>query len=275
MKQSGNLNEGEKKDEMHNLRIIPNGFASMIDSLKNFSSPFEGKHKSVIEVVEEVVKDGDNTFTFGEKCFHCNKPIDGFQYWSLRKYDYKKLDEDKEPKLIEIKDFCSKKCLKDFKDKNSEEIENYEFYRVNRCSCYYDCEELDNIRGICERKERLDYEPGLSLVSLHPHNFCEPSDASIIKASINIHKEIKELKSETSVQFKLTAAMTILVIILTFANLYITLQNNTGAKVDDLNSDISPILISINNTLSENNVEMKQLNENFQDMSKNLANGKK
>ena len=88
-------------------------------------------------------------------------------------------------------------------------------------SGYYDCEDLGNLRGMCERQERLDYKNPLNIT--FSSNFCQPADAGIIKSSIKIHKLIEQFRKETSLQFTMTVIMTFLVIILTVINLYLTL----------------------------------------------------
>lgn len=54
-----------------------------------------------------------------------------------------------EDQLIEYHVFCSSECLKTFSDNHEETIEEYKLYEVRRCSSYYDCLDLDNLRGIC------------------------------------------------------------------------------------------------------------------------------
>ena len=171
-----------------------------------------------------------------------------------------------EPKLIECNNFCSTKCLDEFKKNNSDKLEKYEFYEINRCSCYYDCKELNNLRYMCEKEKILNYEPGAFFCNIQPKNFCEPANASIIKASINIHKEVKNLKKETTFQFKLTAAMTILVIILTLANIWIAAQNDTATKIDELRMDLSTIYSSVNDSLDKYNIKIDETNNHLKNI---------
>ena len=238
------------------IRHIPSNILSI--------PSFEGKHKSVQTEIEKLVnKEKNNISTYAEKCSVCNKSIKNFQYWSLRKLDY---DELKEPKLIECNNFCSTKCLDEFKKNNSDKLEKYEFYEINRCSCYYDCKELNNLRYMCEKEKILNYEPGAFFCNIQPKNFCEPANASIIKASINIHKEVKNLKKETTFQFKLTAAMTILVIILTLANIWIAAQNDTATKIDELRMDLSTIYSSVNDSLDKYNIKIDETNNHLKNI---------
>ena len=95
------------------------------------------------------------------------------------------------------------------------------------------------------------------------YNFCEPANASIIKATINIHKELKQSARENRFNFWLTTAMTVLVIILTLVNLYIDIKDNTSQKIDELNDNLYSILTNQSNILNI-------LNEKFESFSFDL-----
>lgn len=108
--------------------------------------------------------------------------------------------------------FCSATCLHDYQEEINN-VDEYQLFEITRCSSYYDCLQIDNLRQMCTKEERLDYEPPLIgyLSNLSLTNFCEPADAGIIKASLNIHKQLEESSSQNKWHFKLTATMTILV----------------------------------------------------------------
>ncbi|MBP1908254.1 hypothetical protein [Methanolobus bombayensis] len=240
-------------------------------TLNNLSSSFilpssfnNGRQKSLKKVITEIneyEKAGNNYSD--EICHTCNKKINSHLFYSLRKYEEVQLDDDLEyrvedqleDKLIECNDFCSGSCLEAFSDKHEETIEEYELYEVRRCSCYYDCLDLENIRGICEREERLDYESNL-FPSLPLHNFCEPADAGIIKASINIKKQLDEGSKQNSDHFKITAVMTILVILLTIANIFLVIDTNYEHQLDSIDAKLG----AINNSLSSLNNQANDIN---------------
>lgn len=204
-----------------------------------------GTQKPLKKVIEDL-NENDDSANPEDICVTCAKNICSHTSYSLRKYV--RIEDSSEDELIECNDFCSRSCLKAFSDKNEETIEEYQLYEVSRCSGYYDCLDLENIRGICEKQERLNCNPGLySIPSLH--NFCEPADAGIIKASINIKKQLDEGSKQNSFHFKLTAFMTVLVIILTIVNTLLILETNYEQQLDNMDTKLG----SINNSLSSLN----------------------
>jgi hypothetical protein len=190
-------------------------------------------------------------------CEICNKNINNHMFFSLRKYEEVQVGNHLEDKLIECDNFCSDSCLKEFSDKHEETIEEYELYEVRRCSSYYDCLDLGNIRGICEKQERLDYEHGLLSPKLY--NFCEPADAGIIKASINIKKQLDEGSKQNAFHFKLTAAMTVLVILLTIFNTYLILETNYEQQLGNIDTKLG----AINNSLSSLNDQASNISSDL------------
>ena len=122
---------------------------------------------------------------WGEKmnCKQCSKELYEHNFLSLRKYE-KIEDEDY---LIGSHDFCSKECADKFKEKQKNQ-DDLELFEIRRCVGYHDCERLDNLRGICETKERVNSGGGgIFGLSLPPLNrMCEPAQVGIIKASLGL-----------------------------------------------------------------------------------------
>jgi hypothetical protein len=229
---------------------------------------YGGTKKSLKKVIEDLNENAVYANS-EDTCATCTKKINGHTFYSLRKYE--EIEGSSEDNLIECNDFCSGSCLEAFSDKHEETIEEYDLYEVRRCSCYYDCLDLENIRGICEREKRLDYE-SILFPSIPLHNFCEPADAGIIKASINIKKQLDEGSKQNSFHFKLTATMTVLVILLTIFNTYLILETNYEQKLDNIDTKLG----SINNSLSSLNDQAtaisSDLDSNTLLVSSNLLN---
>lgn len=225
-----------------------------------------GKKRSIKHVIEEINdKEKSDNHELDDNCVICNKKINNHIFHSLRKYDF--LDDGDE--LSECKNFCSGNCLKIFSEVDEKIVEEYEIYEMWRCTSYYDCRELGNLRKICERMERLDYESN-NYIAPQRKNFCEPANAGIIKASINIKKQLDESSKQNSYHFKLTVVMTVLVILLTVLNTYFMFINDGGSQLDIISTKLSEIN---NNLLSFTNLmdSMKDgLNSNLiNDTTKN------
>lgn len=193
--------------------IIPN---NMLDpTRKEYHSP------------EEILEEDEDEFErpdFSEwKCKICGKFIEEGYFWYYLRY------ERNVSKSIAT---CSKECLdKLVKNYNCSE---YEIYEYSRCSAYFKCEEIGNLRNMCETVENKTYQ---SIFSISTYNHCEPAQAGVILSTHKLtdtlvdfskqteeqflyNKEMMEKSArESSKQFRITTWMTILVIILTIANL--------------------------------------------------------
>lgn len=102
------------------------------------------------------------------------------------------------------------------------------------------------------------------------HNFCEPADAGIIKASINIKKQLDEGSKQNNFHFKLTAFMIILVIILTIMNTYLIFETNyenqlenMDAKLGAINSTLSYLNDQLGTIISDYNSDTNLINNNL------------
>lgn len=213
------------------------GLAGTMGNLKNSASDFMfmgsgRKKRSVEDIIEEEQKDDDTQDVTADKCKSCGVEIEGLYSWYNLKHE---LDADKSTSV------CSIECLDDFREK--EILDQYEIMEHNRCSAYFECRDIGNLRRMCERVSNKSYRD-ISLISLT--NFCEPAQAGIILATHKISHVLKDFSEqaeeqylnnknmmeqagrESTKQFWITTWMTVLVIILTIINLVPTLINLGG-----------------------------------------------
>lgn len=182
------------------------------------------------------------------KCNICGESIEEGYFW------YYLRNERDESKSIAV---CSNECLDTLI--KSGNYNSYEIYEYSRCTAYHKCEELGNLRGMCETVENKTYRPIMPLIS---RNHCEPAQAGTILSTHKLTEVLKGFSKQTeqqylsnkemmeqgakesAKQFKITTWMTILVIILTVVNLVPTFFNWGG-------NDYLDQLTSIESQLSE------------------------
>lgn len=209
-----------------------------------------GKKHSIRAISKKIIEKDNVITNNSENCINCNQLIKSHNFYSLRKFEEGTTEHKNEIK--ECINVCSATCLNDYQELVN--VEEYHLYEVKRCASYYDCLKINNLRLMCTEENRLDYEPASSiyLPNIKMVNFCKPADAGIIKASLNIHKQleesskqIEESSKQNSYHFKITALMTILVIILTILNTYIAysdtyepLLNGINEKLELINNNI-------------------------------------
>lgn len=182
------------------------------------------------------------------KCKLCEEPIEEGYFWYYLRH------ERDETKSIAV---CSKECL----DKviKSGNYQNHEIYEYSRCTAYHKCEQLGNLRGMCESVENKTYQ---SIIPLISRNHCQPAQAGTILSTHKLTEVLKDFSKQTeqqylsnkemmeqgakesAKQFKITTWMTVLVIILTIVNLVPTFLNWGG-------NDYSEQLTNIESRLSE------------------------
>lgn len=197
-----------------------------------------------IKTISQNIK-GKETSNMGvnnaDYCIKCDQPIKNYKFYSLRTDDNGTI-EGRSKGLKEPLYFCSGTCLDDFQEQN-DNVKEYQLYEITRCSSYYDCLKINNLRPMCTEEQRLDYEPeSFSLLSnFKTMNFCKPADAGIIKVSLNIHKQLEESAKQIEESakhnlshFKITACMTVLVIILTIINTWIAYNGAYGSLFNDI-----------------------------------------
>ena len=164
-----------------------------------------------------------NNEVYFDNCLYCKKVIKQFELFALRKYG--KIDEEKNEKILEDeKLFCSNDCLKKYLEETK--LKNYDLFKLNRCSSYYDCLQIYNIRKMCEQQEQLNVEKSpLTLLACNfPKNFCEPANAGLVKSSVKLFRLIEQAEKSNNFKFWLTTILTVLVVFLTILNIYLTFK---------------------------------------------------
>lgn len=193
-------------------------------------------------------------------CDMCNSNIEGTFNWFhlISKYNNKDLV------------ICCYECLSELYTDNNGTLDEYEIYEYSRCTAYYKCKEIGNLRDKCQTGENLSYTSILGSIS--PVNFCETAQAGIILAS---HKQyevmdkfsnetsdkltlfdsmLKQFNIESSRQFKINLTLTVLVIILTVVNLIVATM---GYISDRNNNDIFEVyktLYRIENEIDDDTI---------------------
>lgn len=187
------------------------------------------KYHSPEEIIDEDKGEFERPDFSNWTCKVCEKLIEGSYFWYYLKHD----TDEKESIVL-----CSKECLDKFI--KSESCNNYEIYEYSRCTAYYKCEELNNIRGICENVENKTDQ---SITSIISSNHCEPAQAGSILATYKLTEVLTEFSKQTeqqyllniemmkagakesAKQFLITTILTILVINLTIVSIVHTLLN--------------------------------------------------
>ena len=189
--------------------------------------------KTIDEIIDEIDQDEDVDFK-DSNCHICNSKVNRLYNW----FHLKSFDNDKDTLNL-----CSLSCLHKFSETFIDKANEYEIIEYNRCSAYYKCLEIGNLRKMCERRtSKTNYDKyGLFRLS----NFCEPGQAGTVLATYKIHEILNQFSYESNRQFKITIFLTILVILLTIVNLF------TGiiSVRDNRNNDIVKQLQVIDNRL--------------------------
>jgi hypothetical protein len=225
--------------------------------------PNRKKYHSPEEIIEED-KDDYKRPDFSEwKCKICNDLIEeGYSWYYLR-------HEGDESKSVAV---CSKECLDKFIKSHS--CSDYEIYEYSRCNAYFKCKEIGNLRNMCETVENKTYQ---SILPLSLINHCQPAQAGTILSThkltevlVDFSKQTEEQfllntamleksAEESSKQFKITTWMTVLVIILTIANLVPTILNWGGNDYSDQLTGIEASIDGINSTEELSDINDKLL----------------
>lgn len=219
-------------------------------------------------------KEKENIF---DKCTQCNKDIDNFDLLSLQKIDGE--DEDGDPIVSDEKLFCSEKCLEEYLKTN--ESKDYQLMKLSRCSCYYDCKKIDNLRRMCEKEESVQKNtnplfPDLTHLIHKP--FCDPANAGIIKASLKLKEQAEKASRISNIQFTLNIIFTVIIIFLTIGNFLLVsndssneLIKESNEKLNTINSNQEKMVDSFNEIIEQNN-KLIQLQEENNNLTKNNTN---
>lgn len=253
------------------------GVSGITDALRNsavntaFFSPGKSK-KSVDDIIEEEQGDDDDKDFTADRCKICGEEMESLYSWYNLKHEYNR------SKSTSV---CSIECLDAFREQYN--ADDYEIIEHYRCSAFFECKEIDNLRGKCERVQNKSYRD-ISTFSMI--NFCEPAQAGIILSTLKLTGVLKDFSKQTeqqylsnkemmeqgakesAKQFKITTWMTILVIILTVVNL-VTTFFNWGVN------DYSEQLTNIESTLSEMDVSnyLTQIESKIDEVAGLISNG--
>lgn len=217
-------------DQNQMLKSIQ-GVAGTIDLINGSSVnfPYMGKKKKSIEDIIEEEKDCDEEDFTASKCKICSEEIENLYTWYNLKPEYDDVDS---------ATVCSLECLNTFRDRY--DSYNYEIIEHDRCSAYFECKEIGNLRRMCERTSNKSYR---DIMALSLTNYCEPAQAGIILSTHKLMKVLGDFSKQAEIQyqsskemieqgakeskrqFRTTTWMTILVIVLTAVNLVVTFLN--------------------------------------------------
>jgi hypothetical protein len=235
-------------------------------------NPNRKEYHSPEEILDEDNDEFERPDFSNWTCNICGESIeDGYFWYYIR-------DERDESNSIAV---CSKECLDKLLKNGS--YHDYEIYEYSRCTAYHKCEELGNLRGMCETAENKSYQ---SIIPLISRNYCEPAQAGIILSTHKLTEVLKNFSKQTeeqylsnketmaqgaresTKQFKITTWMTILVIILTIVNLVPTFLNLGG-------NNYSEQLTSIESKLSniKTSDELNQIENKIDEVTRIISNG--
>lgn len=217
---------------------------------------------------EEILDEDSDEFERPEfsnwKCKICEELIEDGYFWYYLRY------ERDESKSVAV---CSKECLdKLLKNGN---YQNHEIYEYSRCTAYYKCEEIGNLRGICELVENKTYQ---AIFKLNAVNHCQPAQAGTILSTHKLTETLRDFSKQTeeqhlsnkemmeqgakesAKQFKITTWMTVLVIILTVVNLIPTFlnigdENNYSEQLVNIETQLSELDASNDLTQVKNKID--------------------
>jgi hypothetical protein len=199
-------------------------------SYKNFSTI---QKKSFEEVLDEETE-LDIIFQFDvAKCYICKSPIANLFHW----YHFENYGTPTNPIVV-----CSPDCLREIENHHEIDKDNTEIVEYSRCTAYFKCRELDNLRNKCERKESLITKDYSKLLVGSTSMFCDPAQAGIIMSTYKMNEVLEKFSHESDRQFKINFSMTILVIVLTIVNLVVairgTMNKTTERQLNNLNHSI-------------------------------------
>lgn len=193
------------------------------------NSVFGVTEKTHDEVIEKLSENDDIYDYNNVACTSCENLIeDYYSIFSLEPNDdyYNK----------EV--FCSNNCLIAYIENNRSSMYAYDIYSHKRCTAFYKCEEMDNLRNKCSTSENLSVDDISRFLAV---NMCESAQAGIILSTHKTYKVMEEfsfktdkqlrvfdevinsMSEESSKQFKINTNMTVLVIILTILNLIVAM----------------------------------------------------
>ena len=226
---------------------------------------FDKKEIESKEIMSDLHKNKESIDFDKKNCDKCNSKIDGSFNW------FYLISKSINKNLV----ICCYDCLKNLYNENGT-LDDYEIYQYSRCTAYYKCKELGNLRDKCQISENLSYTNTLSPLS--SFNFCETAQAGIILASYkqyeimnkfsketnhnlaSFNSMLKQFDIESSKQFKINLRLTILVIILTVVNLVIASIGYISDRGNHNLLNISKTLYNIESKINNNTI-IKSIDE--------------
>lgn len=140
-----------------NEPIIPNTYDMFNPNRKEYHSP-------------KILDEGKEEFErpdFSEwRCVVCNNTIEDGYFWY-----YLRHQRDTKKSFVT----CCNECLDEFVRTNY--CDEYEIYEYTRCSAYFKCKDIGNLRNMCESVENKTYQSVIPFIS---SNHCEPAQAGVI-----------------------------------------------------------------------------------------------
>lgn len=271
---SSNIN-----NQASQLDKLSSSITTRYDFIRNINEPI---YRDASEVIEEEENDLKEYVDFeNSQCKICNESINSHYYWYYLKNSK---DETKSFSL------CCLKCLKEYQQLNPYEIDNYEIIEYSRCTAYYKCKKLDNLRGKCEQSKNLTAKDRLTPLLI---NFCESSQAGVILSTYKMNEILEEFSEQSNMQyiksnelikasaiqnkqqfeesckmlkksgmeskrqFNITTIMTVLVIVLTIINIIIAVltykNNDSVVELKKLNNQMTEINKNLNTPKMQNN----------------------
>lgn len=176
-------------------------------------------------------------------CDSCKKKIKIHTLFALRKYD-------SEHEISDEKLFCSKNCLDTFSEDG---YEDYEQEELSRCASYYDCQKLDNLRGLCEKSESIEDNSSYLFPIISPINFCKPAEAGIIKSTIKLYEQAEKSSKQMNIQFIITLFLTVVIVLLTIFNIVLIVGDNSNSQLEVLNNKIVETNTNLNDLIALTN----------------------
>jgi len=149
-----------------------------ISSIKyNFTQrlDFDDEEMNIDDYIEKQEKQFQKITGKFDKCCNCEKIITDLSFFRA---------EFSEEESKRVEKICSIDCLKEFKELHSQNTINYK--EVSRCTAYYKCLEIGNLRKKCEYSKNINGNQ----FNDPPILFCDSADAGII---LSTHKMIEVL----------------------------------------------------------------------------------
>jgi len=233
----------------------------IIDIIQKIIRLFYNPKKAYKSILDEKKQEKDIFTQIDKVCHMCKKDTGSLFYRFL---------------VVNSKDkkeyfLCSSDCLNKFKEKHSENINDYEIIGYKRCSAYYVCMSTGNINIDCEKRSLLTNSHNLTAAK--KGDFCNPGHIGVILASEKISGEIKNFSKKSSKLYRNTFILVGLVLVLSVLNIIFIFRNiytdvskkqlneliKLNSVIDRSYSSVDKNLENINRTLKYENNELRKI----------------